>query len=92
MRYVSPMRIDPGSLRTCYLWINTFLDTALMKDWSGVRSVDIDYSMRPFFPKNSYAGRGEEFKGSTFRFIMPIDFGGRISNYMFTFKINDVTV
>ena len=74
------------------LWSNTFLDTALMKDWSRVTSVDIDYSMRPFFPKNSYDGRDEEFKGSTFRLIMPIDFGGRISNYMFTFKINYVAV
>ena len=32
----------------------------------------------------------EELKDSTLRLILPIDFDGHISNYTFTFKINDV--
>ena len=73
-----------------HAWINTYLDIALMQDWRSVRSSDISYSMRPFFPRNRNDGRGEELKDSTFRLILPIDFDGHISNYTFTFKINDV--
>jgi len=89
-RFVSPMRIDPGSEITGHVWINTFLDITLMKDWTRVSSVDIYYSMRPFLPRNRNDGRGEELKDSTFKLILPIDFDGSISNYMFTFMINDV--
>jgi hypothetical protein len=46
--------------------------------------------MQPFFPRYSHEGSGEELKDSTFRLILPIDFNGHTSNYMFTFKINDV--
>ncbi len=88
--YVAPMRIVPGSAITGHLWINTFLDITLMKDWRRVKPVDIDNSRIPFFPKNSFEGRGKKLIGSTFRLILPIDFDGRISNYMFTFKIDDV--
>ena len=89
-RYISPMRIDPDSEITGHVWINTYLDIVTMQDWSRVKSVDIDYSMRPFFPRNRNDGMGEELKDSTFRLILPIDFDGHISNYTFTFKINDV--
>jgi hypothetical protein len=61
-----------------------------MQDWSRVKSVDIDYSLRPFFPRNRNDGKVEELEGSTFRLILPIDLDGHISNYTFTFKINDV--
>jgi hypothetical protein len=46
--------------------------------------------MEPFFPRYSFEGRGEELKDSTFNLTLPIDFGGYISNYTFTFMINDV--
>ncbi len=88
--YVSPMRIDPGSEVTGHVWNNTFLDIAIMTESRRISSYDIDQSMHPFCPRNRNDGRGEELKGSTFRLILPIDFDGYISNYMFTFMINDV--
>ena len=88
--YIAPMRIDPGSEITGHVWINTYLDIVTMEDRHGVRSYDISYSLRPFFPRNKNDGMGEELEGSTFDLILPIDFNGHISNYKFTFKINDV--
>ena len=32
----------------------------------------------------------EDLKGSTFDLILPIDFGEYVSDYTFTFKIDDV--
>ncbi len=89
-RYVSPMRINPDSEITGSVWINTYLDITIMQEWRTVTSSDIAYSMRHFFPRNRKEARGEELEGSTFRLILPIDFDGSISNYMFTFMINDV--
>ncbi len=87
--YVPPMRIDPGSEITGNLWINIWLDYSMMKSRRSSRS-DIAYFMQPFFPRYSHEGRGEDLKDSTFKLILPIDFDGSISNYMFTFMINDV--
>jgi hypothetical protein len=89
-RYISPMRIDPGSEITGHVWINTYLDIVTMQDWHNVKSYDISYSLRPFFPRNKNDGKGEELEDSTFQLILPIDSDGHISNYMFTFMINDV--
>ena len=87
--YVPPMRIDPGSEITGNVWINIWLDYSMMKDRRSNKS-DINYFMQPFFPRYSFEARGEDLKGSTFKLILPIDFDGHISNYTFTFKINDV--
>lgn len=87
--YVPPMRIDSGSEITGNAWINIWLDYSIMKDSRFNRS-DINYFMQPFFPRYSHEGSGEELKDSTFRLLLPIDFNGHTSNYMFTFKINDV--
>jgi hypothetical protein len=46
--------------------------------------------MEPILPRYSFEGRGEDLKDSTFNLILPIDFGGYISHYTFTFMINDV--
>ena len=89
-RYISPMRIGPGSEITGHVWINTYLDIVSMQDWHRVKSTDIYYSMHPFFPRNRNDGKGEELKDSNFSLILPIDFDGHTSNYMFTFMINDV--
>jgi hypothetical protein len=83
------MRIDSGSEITGNAWINIWLDYSIIKDSRSTRS-DINYFMQPFFPRYSHEGSGEELKDSTFRLILPIDFNGHTSNYMFTFKINDV--
>ncbi len=87
--YAPPMRIDPGSEITGNVWINIWLDYSMMKSRRSNRS-DIAYFMQPFFPRYSFEGRGEDLKDSTFKLILPIDFDGSISNYMFTFMINDV--
>ncbi len=87
--YISPMRIDPGSEITGNVWINIWLDYSMMKGRRSNRS-DIVYFMQPFFPRYSFEGSGEELKDSTFSLILPMDFDGHISNYMFTFMINDV--
>ena len=88
--YVTPMRIDPGSEITGYVWINIWPDFCVGEDRHSIASYKIYYLMEPFFPRYSFEGRGEELKDSTFNLILPIDFGGYISNYAFTFMINDV--
>ncbi len=88
--YVPPMRIKPGSGITGYVWVNIWTDFCIGQDRTTNKSSDIYYLMEPFFPRYSFEGRGEELKGSTFSLILPIDFGGYISNYTFTFTINDV--
>ena len=87
--YVPPMRIDPGSEITGNVWINIWLDYSMMKGRRSNRS-DIVHFMQPFFPRYSFEGSGEELKDSTFSLILPMDFDGHISSYMFTFMINDV--
>ncbi|MEE9605606.1 MAG: hypothetical protein V3V70_08545 [Candidatus Scalindua sp.] len=88
--YVPPMRIDTGSEISGYVWINIWPDFCIGQDRFSIRSYEIYYLMEPFFPRYSFEGRGEELKDSTFNLILPIDFGGYISNYTFTFMINDV--
>ncbi len=88
--YVPPMRIDPGSEIEGYVWVNIWPDFCIGEDRTTNKSSDIIYLMEPFFPRYSFEGMGEELKDSTFSLILPIDFGGYISNYIFTFMINDV--
>jgi hypothetical protein len=88
--YATPRRIDPGSEITGYVWINIGLDLSMMQSGRSDKLSDIYYSMRPFFPRYSHEGSGEDLKDSTFSLILPIDFDGHTSNYTFTFKINDV--
>ena len=87
--HATSRRIDPGSEITGYAWINIGRELSMMSGRSD-KLPDIHYSMRPILPRYSFEGRGEELKDSTFSLILPIDFGGHISNYMFTFMINDV--
>jgi len=87
--YATPRRIDPGSEITGCVWINIALNLSMMSGRTGKLS-DIYYSTRPFFPRYSHEGSGEELKDSTFSLILPIDFDGHISNYKFTFMIKDV--
>ncbi len=89
-QYVSPMRIYPGSEISGYVWINIWPDFCIGQDRFSSRSYDIYYLMEPFFPRYSFEGWGEELKDSTFNLILPIDFGGFVRNYTFTFMINDV--
>ncbi len=89
--YVSPITIDPDSEITGYVWINIWPDFCIGQDRFSSRSYEIYYLMEPIFPRYSFEGRGEELKDSTFNLILPIDFGGYISHYTFTFMINDVT-
>ncbi len=89
--HATPRRIDPGSEITGYVWINIGLDLTIMTSGrSGKLSDNIYYSMRPFFPRYSHEGSGEDLEDSNFSLILPIDFDGHISNYKFTFMINDV--
>lgn len=88
--YVSPITIDPDSEITGYVWINIWPDFCIGQDRFSSRSYEIYYLMEPIFPRYSFEGRGEELKDSTFNLILPIDFGGYISHYTFTFMINDV--
>ncbi len=91
-RYVSPMRIDPGTEITGYVWINNWPD-ALIGQGPGttpISSPNIINRMEPLFPRYSFEGRGEDLKDSTFNVILPMDFGGYTRHYTFTFMINDV--
>ncbi len=81
-----------AKLRNSVSWISSVSICFSILDQSGRsdKLSDIYYSMRPFFPRYSHEGSGEELKDSTFSLILPIDFDGHTSNYMFTFMINDV--
>jgi hypothetical protein len=86
--YSSPLRIGPGSEITGNVWINVGLDYSLSVDRRS--SANVTYLMQPLFPRNKYEGKGEALKDSTFDVVLPIDFDGQISRYLFTFMINDV--
>lgn len=88
--YVPPMRIDPGSEAEGYVWINIWPDFCVGQDRHSIASYRIYYLMEPFFPRYSFEGSGEELKDSTFKLILPIDFGGYVQHYTFTFMITDV--
>ena len=86
------LRIDPNSEITGYVWINNWPDFHLGQGPGNdpISTPNINNRMEPFFPRFSFEGEGEELKGSTFSLVLPIDFDGLISNYTFTFLINDV--
>ncbi len=90
--YVPPMRIDHGSEIIGYVWINNWPDAHIGQGPGNepISSPNIINRMEPHFPRFSFEGRGEDLKNSTFSLVLPIDFGGYISNYTFTFMINDV--
>ncbi|MFQ5965636.1 MAG: hypothetical protein ACE5KZ_15280 [Candidatus Scalinduaceae bacterium] len=87
--YVTPMRIDPSSEITGYVWKNNWPDFCIGQDRFSIASYQIDYLMEPFFPRYSFEGRGEDLKDSTFNLILPIDFDGYLTHYAFTFLIKD---
>ena len=86
------LRIDPNSEITGYIWINNWPDFHLGQGPGNdpISTPNIHNRMEPFFPRFSFEGEGEELKDSTFRLVLPIDDDGLISNYTFTFLINDV--
>ena len=88
------LRIDPNSEITGYVWINNWPDFHLGQGPGNdpISTPNIHNRMEPFFPRFSFEGEGEDLKGSTFNLVLPIDFDGQISNYAFTFLIDDVVV
>jgi len=88
--YVSPITIDSDSEISGYVWVNIWPDFCIGQDRHSITTAQINYLMEPLFPRYSFEGKGEDLKDSTFSLILPIDFDGYISNYMFTFMINDV--
>ena len=88
--YVSPITIDPDSEISGYVWVNIWPDFCIGQDRHSITTAQINYLMEPFFPRYSFEGKVEDLKDSTFNLVLPIDFDGYISNYMFTFMINDV--
>ncbi|ODS33576.1 MAG: hypothetical protein SCARUB_01310 [Candidatus Scalindua rubra] len=90
--YVPPMRIEPDSEIAGYVWLNNWPDfrAGPGPGTEPVLSYRIYYLMEPLFPRYSFEGSGEELRDSTFNLILPIDFGGYVRNYTFTFMINDV--
>jgi hypothetical protein len=90
--YVSPMRVKSDAEITGYVWINNWPDAHIGQGpgTTPISSSNIINRMEPLFPRYSFEGRGEDLKDSTFNLILPMDFGGYIRNYTFTFMINDV--
>ena len=86
------LRIEPNSEITGYIWINNWPDFHLGQGPGNdpISTPNIHNRMEPFFPRFSFEGEGKELKDSTFRLVLPIDDDGLISNYTFTFLINDV--
>ncbi len=90
--YVPLMRIESDSEITGYVWINNWPDAHIGQGpgTTPISSPNIINRKEPFFPRYSFEGKGEDLKDSIFNLVLPIDFDGYISNYMFTFMINDV--
>ena len=88
--YATPMKIDPGTQITGFVWINIWPDFCIGQNRHAVSSYNIYNLMEPIFPRYSFEGRGEDLKDSTFNLVMPIDFDEYTRNYTFTFKVNDV--
>ena len=85
-----PMRIEPGSEIEGYVWLNIWPDFCIGEGRHSSTTARINYLMEPLFPRYSFEGQGEDLKDLTFTLIMPIDIDGHVSNYTFTFMINDV--
>ncbi len=88
--YVPPARIDPDSEITGYVWINIWPDFCIGEDRTSLSDSRINNLKESFFPSHSFNGSVRDLKGSTFDLILPIDFGEYVSDYTFTFKIDDV--
>ena len=88
--YDPPMRIEAGSEITGNVWVNIWPDFCIGQDRHSITTASINYLMEPLFPRYSFEGKGENLKDSTFSLVLPIDFNGHVSNYTFTFMINDV--
>ena len=89
-QYVPDVRIDQGSEISGDIWINIWPRLCIGFGRITITTDQINYSLEPFFPRNSYEGEVKDLKGSTFYLILPIDFGDQIKNYKFTFVINDI--
>lgn len=89
---VPSLRIDTDSEVTGYVWINNWPDFHLGQGPGNdpISTPNIHNRMEPFFPRFSFEGEGRDLKGSTFSLVLPIDFDDHISNYTFTFQIDDV--
>jgi len=85
-----PVRIEPGSEIEGHVWLNIWPDFCIGQGRHSITTARINYLMEPLFPRYSFEGQGEGLKDSTFTLIMPIDIDGHVSNYTFTFMINDV--
>jgi hypothetical protein len=85
--YVAPVKIQPSSEMTGYVWINIWPDFCIGDDRN---TAQINYLKEPFFPRYSFEGSVKDLKNSTFNLILPIDFGEYVRDYTFTFKIDDV--
>jgi hypothetical protein len=88
--YVAPVKIQPSSEMTGYVWINIWPDFCIGDDRTTQTDAQINYLKEPFFPRYSFEGSVKDLKNSTFNLILPIDFGGYVHYYTFTFKIDDV--
>jgi len=88
--YVAPVKIDPDSEITGYVWINIWPDFCIGEDRTSLTDGKINYLKEPIFPRYRFEGRGEDLKDLTFNLILPIDFGEYERDYTFTFMINDV--
>ena len=89
-QYVPPITIDPDSEISGYVWVNIWPDFGIGQERHSITMDQINYLMEPLFPRYSFEGSGEDLKDSTFNLILPIDFGGYVRHYTFTFMINDV--
>jgi len=85
-----PLRIESGSEIDGHVWLNIWPDFCIGQGRHSLSTARINYLMEPFFPRYSFEGQGEDLKNSTFNLIMPIEIDGHVSNYTFTFMINDV--
>jgi hypothetical protein len=85
-----PLRIESGSEIEGHVWLNIWPDFCIGQGRHSITTAQINYLMEPLFPRYRFEGQGEDLKDSTFTLIMPIDIDGHVSNYTFTFMINDV--
>ena len=91
-RSVPPLIIEPDTEIAGFVWLNKWPElSAGYYDRNSIQEYMLSYLMEPFFPRSSFEGKGEDLKGTAFKLILPIDFGGYVARYAFVFRINDVS-
>ncbi len=92
--YSNSIKIDPKSASEGKIWINIWPGPGgdIGEGWVTVKDSEIEYLDHGMLPEYEFQGDGMMLKESTFSLVLPIEFGGYMKGYEFTFMITGVEV